>query len=113
MAEANRKNIYAIDPGLAFAVAPAGVSDLGSRLEDTVYLELRRRIRGARDGAISYYVTQGGHEVDFVVGDPETEHAVQLVQGCADFGAPGTRERHHVHAQRPSPNCYSPKASCR
>ncbi|MDZ4655079.1 MAG: ATP-binding protein [Coriobacteriia bacterium] len=91
--EANPKKVYAIDPGLAFAVAPAGVSDLGARLENAVYLELRRRLRGTRDGIISYYSTGAGHEVDFIVGDPEVGQATQLVQVCADFSQADTRER--------------------
>ncbi|MCG2807165.1 MAG: ATP-binding protein, partial [Coriobacteriia bacterium] len=91
--EANPKKVYAIDPGLAFAVSPAGVSNLGARLENAVYLELRRRLRGTRDGAISYYSTDAGAEVDFIVGDTETGHATQLLQVCADMSKTSTRER--------------------
>jgi len=91
--EANPKKVYAIDPGLAFAVSPAGVSNLGARLENAVYLELRRRLRGTRDGALSYYSTAAGSEVDFVVGDPETGHATQLLQVCADISGASTRRR--------------------
>ena len=91
--EANPKKVYAIDPGLAFAVSPAGVSNLGARLENAVYLELRRRLRGTRDGALSYYSTAAGSEVDFVVGDPETGHATQLLQVCADMSGASTRGR--------------------
>jgi predicted AAA+ superfamily ATPase len=91
--EVNPKKVYAIDPGLAFAVAPAGVSNLGARLENTVYLELRRRLHGAREGTISYYSTAAGHEVDFIVGDAELGLATQLVQVCADLAKGETRER--------------------
>lgn len=91
--ESNPRKIYAVDPGLAFAVAPAGVSDAGARLENTVYLELRRRLRGSRDGMISYYSTGAAHEVDFIVGDPELGHGRQLVQVCASLAQPGARER--------------------
>ncbi len=91
--EANPKKAYAIDPGLAFAVSPAGVSNLGARLENAVYLELRRRLRGTRDGAISHYSTSAGSEVDFIVGDPEAGQATQLVQVCADMSKATTRER--------------------
>ncbi len=91
--EANPKKVYAIDPGLAFAVSPVGVSNLGARLENSVYLELRRRLRGTRDGAISYYSTASGSEVDFIVGDPESGHATGLVQVCADMLKTSTRER--------------------
>lgn len=91
--EANPRKVYAIDPGLAFAVAHAGVSNLGARLENAVYLELRRRLHGTRDGVISYYSTKTGHEVDFIVGDPETGHATQLVQVCTDLAQVDTRQR--------------------
>ena len=91
--EANPKKVYAIDPGLAFAVAPAGVSNLGARLENSVYLELRRRLRGAREGVISYYSTEAGNEVDFIVGDPETGQSTQILQVCTDMSAAKTRER--------------------
>jgi predicted AAA+ superfamily ATPase len=91
--EANPKKVYAVDPGLAFAVAHAGVSNLGARLEDAVYLQLRRGLHGTRDGVISYYSTEAGHEVDFIVGDPETGHATQLVQVCADLAQADTRQR--------------------
>lgn len=91
--EVNPKKVYAVDPGLAFAVAPAGVSNLGARLENAVYLELRRRYRGGREGTISYYSTSSRREVDFVVGDAATGHATALVQVCADASDPATRER--------------------
>lgn len=91
--EANPRKVYAVDPGLAFAVSPAGVSNLGARLENCVYLELRRRLRGTRDGAISYYSTAAGNEVDFIVGDPGTDQTSQLVQVCADISRADTRER--------------------
>ena len=91
--ESNSKKVYAIDPGLAFAVAPVGVSNIGARLENAVYLELRRRLRGSRDGVISYYSTGAGHEVDFIVGDPEVGQATQLIQVCADLSGASTRER--------------------
>ncbi|KAF0209428.1 MAG: ATP-binding protein [Actinomycetota bacterium] len=91
--EVNPKKVYAIDPGLAFAVSPAGVSNLGARLENAVYLELRRRLQGTRDGAISYYSTAAGHEIDFIIGDPETGQSTQLLQVCADLSTANTRER--------------------
>ena len=62
--------VYAIDPGLALANSKAGVSERGQRLENAVYLELRRRHPAERDGAISMVRTKAqGHEVDFAVGD--------------------------------------------
>jgi hypothetical protein len=91
--EANPRKAYAIDPGLAFAMAPVGTSNQGARLENAVYLELRRRLRGTREGAISYYSTSSGYEVDFIVGHAESAAATQLVQVCADLSLAETRDR--------------------
>lgn len=90
---ANPRKIYAIDPGLFFAISPAGVSNRGARLENAVYIELRRRVRASREGTISYYMTKAGHEVDFVVGDNVNGKASQLLQVCSDLSHSATRER--------------------
>jgi predicted AAA+ superfamily ATPase len=90
---ATPKKAYAVDPGLARAVSHVTADDLGSRLETTVYLELRRRTRDRREGGVSYYVTQSGREVDFVVGDAEESRATALLQVCAEMGQGDTRCR--------------------
>lgn len=87
------KKAYAIDPGLAFAVSHALSQDVGARLETAVYLECRRRLGRAREGAISYFVTRGGHEVDFVLGDVGEAHVSELIQVCADLSDAQTRAR--------------------
>jgi predicted AAA+ superfamily ATPase len=51
-----------------------------------VYLELRRR-----GGAVSYYVTESGFEVDFFV--ERDDGTRELVQACADTSEPATLER--------------------
>ncbi|MDP2181981.1 MAG: ATP-binding protein [Actinomycetota bacterium] len=84
------RKIYAIDPGLALAVSVAAAENVGARLETAVYVELRRRLGRLRDGAISYYVTQSGHEVDFVIGDVEAGTSRELVQVCAEPGSEAT-----------------------
>ena len=62
--------LYAIDPGLALANSRASFTDEGQRLENAVYLELRRRLVGMRKDEISSYKTKlHGFEIDFVVGD--------------------------------------------
>lgn len=91
--QTNPRKVYAIDPGLAHAVSHVSSEDLGQRLETAVYLELRRRTAIGRDGAISYYLTSEGREIDFVVGDPEFETASALFQVCADLGTPKARAR--------------------
>ena len=66
---------------------------MGSRLENAVYLHLRRSLMGARDSSISYYATKAGHEVDFIVGASDLDHVSRLLQVTADMSDPATRER--------------------
>lgn len=88
------RKMYAIDPGLALATSVAVAENVGARLETAVYVELRRRLGRLREGAISYYLTSDGHEVDFVLGDVfEGGAARELVQVCADVAEPSTLER--------------------
>jgi predicted AAA+ superfamily ATPase len=91
--QVNPRKIYAIDPGLVRAMSHVAAVDYGVRLENMVYLELRRRLTADFDGAISYYTTAAGREVDFVVGDPDEGSVKQLIQVCASIKEPGTRER--------------------
>lgn len=87
------RKVYAVDPGLASALSLATTRDIGVRLETAVYLELRRRLGRAREGAISYYTTSEGHEVDFVVGDAEQGETASILQVSADLTDPPTRHR--------------------
>lgn len=76
-----RPKIYAVDPGIALASSRAGACERGQRLEDAVYLELRRRHPSMRDGGISMLHTkQHGYEIDFVVGDTLEQEAFRLIQ---------------------------------
>ncbi len=43
------KEVFALDPGLAFAVSPPDTLNFGARPENAVFLELRRRLRRSRD----------------------------------------------------------------
>lgn len=79
-----RSKAYAIDPGLALANSRANANDRGQRLENAVYLELRRRAVGARKDAISSFKTDAhGYEIDFVTGDA-LDGALDLYQVCDD-----------------------------
>jgi uncharacterized protein len=89
----NPRKLYVIDPGLAGAMSHLTATDVGARLENAVFLELRRRHGRLVLGQISYYLTASGHEVDFVVGDIFEQRAGRLVQACADLSDPPTRER--------------------
>lgn len=86
--------IYAIDPGLVTASSMANVRDDGQRLEDAVYLELRRRTVGfRRDGISSCRTKTHGYEVDFVVGDALEHEQYELYQVTAHMDDPKTVER--------------------
>jgi predicted AAA+ superfamily ATPase len=89
----NARKLYAIDPGLAAAMSHVTATDAGARLENAVFLELRRRRGRLLQGQVSYYLTASGHEVDFVVGDVFEQRAGRLVQSCASLADPVTRER--------------------
>jgi predicted AAA+ superfamily ATPase len=63
-----------------------GRSNLGHGLETAVLLELERRRT-----EVSYVKTPQGLEVDFLARYPSGE--VELIQVCAEAGAPGTAQR--------------------
>ena len=77
------RKAYLVDHGLASAFTFRG--DLGHRLENAVYCELRRRRY-----SVAYAVTAQGQEVDFV-----TERAGErrILQVCADAADKETRLR--------------------
>jgi len=89
----NPRKLYAIDPGLAAAMSHVTATDVGARLENAVFLELRRRHGRLLQGQVSYYLTASGREVDFVVGDLFEQRAGRLVQVCASLAEPTTRSR--------------------
>jgi len=91
--QVNPRKIYAVDPGLVRAMSFVTATDRGARLENMVYLELRRRLQRVYEGSISYYLTASGREVDFILGDPDQGRAEQLIQVCTSLADPATRDR--------------------
>lgn len=86
--------VYAIDPGLAIANSKAYTNDMGQRLENAIYLELRRRNTSSRNEAITSLRTKSqGHEVDFAVGDVLFGEDLELYQVCADVNDSKTLNR--------------------
>lgn len=83
----NPRKVYAIDGGLLNAMSLSMTDDRGARLENLVYLHLRRT--GSR---AEYYLTASGAEVDFVV-QPEGRGGRRLIQVCWDLGDAKTRAR--------------------
>lgn len=81
------RKVYAIDTGLVQAVSWRMAEARGVLLENVVFLALRRQ------GKVTYYRTQQGHEVDFV--REKASGRPELVQVCEDLSAPGVREREY------------------
>lgn len=93
----NPKKIYCVDHALVASVSPGILVNSGHRLENLVFLALRRVYP-----ALFYYRTAGGREVDFVVpgpagtraaSGPERRRARMLVQACESLADPRTRKR--------------------
>jgi len=92
----NPRKLYAVDPGLAWAMSHVTAVDTGARLENVVFLHLRRAHGRLLQGEIAYYLTASGREVDFVVGDLFEQRAGRLVQASATLADPATRTREVV-----------------
>ena len=82
----NPRKIYAIDPGLVKACSRKIRSEWGHLLENFVFLELRRSA-----DTIEYYITEKGHEVDFLVTDRTGQRS--LIQVSSDMTAQDTKKR--------------------
>ncbi len=83
------KKIYSIDLGLSSALSTRLISDLGLRLENLVFLELKRR------GYEIFTWTDPTYEVDFLIRDGGD--AIALIQVCYDLSDMKTKKR-EVHA---------------
>ena len=93
-ATTSSQKVYVIDPGLALASARVNTNALGQRLEDCIYLELRRRVSLGRTDTVSTYRTKDGNlEVDFVVGDALAQDTFGLYQVSADVSDQRTLKR--------------------
>jgi len=80
----SNKKIYAIDNGLRNKVSFRLGSDLGQLLENTIFIELKRR-----GVDIWYYKTKNNLEIDFLWFNNEPE----LLQICYDLSSPSTFKR--------------------
>lgn len=69
----NPKKVYAIDLGLVTAISPSFSENLGRKLENLIYLHLRRKFSSI------YYFNEKG-ECDFVV--TQKDKVILLVQVC-------------------------------
>ncbi len=85
--QSNPRKAYPVDPALSRTAAFAKPEDVGHRLENLVYLELRRR--GVTE--LGYVLTSDGFEVDFCGRSDGGD--VRLVQVCAHLSDSETRTR--------------------
>lgn len=82
----NARKVYPVDAAMIHAFDASGRGNTGHALETAVFHELDRRAR-----EIGYVKTAEGHEVDFLA--RYHDGSQELVQVCADHGAPGVLER--------------------
>lgn len=80
------KKIYAIDNGLANAVAFQFSKNYGHFLENLVFLQLRRHNK-----EVFYYKTRNNLEVDFIIRQGRDIH--QLIQVAEHIDSPKTKQR--------------------
>lgn len=94
--QVNPRKVYAVDPGLAAAVAHPSVDDTGYLLENAVYLELRRRFSRLHEESVSYFSDRAGN-ADFVVDSGDGEPRV--LQVCVSSRDDRTLARELVGAE--------------
>ncbi|MFH1463229.1 MAG: ATP-binding protein [Pseudomonadota bacterium] len=85
--QSNPRKAYPVDPALSRVVAFAKPGDVGHRIENLVYLELRRR--GCDE--LGYVDTSAGFEVDFCGRNLDGD--LLLVQVCTTLSEAETRAR--------------------
>ena len=85
----NYRKIYSVDWSLADAVAKGGGLGISRKLENAVFVELRRR-----GNEVAYYKTRKGYEIDFVTTSrTNRSKGVELLQVCYSMDTPETLER--------------------
>ena len=84
--------VYAEDPGLLCALAPATSDGLTRALETAVYLEMRRRA-SSRVGSIALLKLKSGKEINFIEGDEAFGIAYELIQVSFNMDNEVTRQR--------------------
>jgi predicted AAA+ superfamily ATPase len=84
----NPDKFYGIDPGLYNAVSFRLSNNLGPLIENIVFLQLKRGLRGIDE--LFYYKTRTGKEVDFLLKKRET---IELIQVSYDLGDKRTFQR--------------------
>ena len=81
----NDKKVYIADHAMAASVVGGLSSDFGQRMENIIFLHLRRETQ-----EVFYYRTRSGYEVDFCTGK---DNDLKLIQVCKDLSNEETRTR--------------------
>ena len=81
----NDKKVFIADHAMASSVTGSLSQDYGSKMENIVFLHLRRETAD-----VFYYKTRSGREVDFAVG-PDND--ISLIQVCKDVSSEETLTR--------------------
>jgi len=84
--QVNPKKVYSVDPGVITAYSVKRDFEKASRLENGVFMHLRRSFNN-----ICYYKTSQQKEVDFIVTTPRGE--LLAIQACAEMKEAPTRKR--------------------
>jgi uncharacterized protein len=84
----NPNKFYGIDPGLYHSVSFRLTENPGPLIENIVFLELRRRLRGLEE--LFYYKTRTGKEIDFLLNE---RGKITLIQVCYDLANDKTFKR--------------------
>ncbi len=84
----NPDKFYGIDPGLYHSVSFSISENMGPLIENIVFLELKRRLKGVDE--LFYYKTRTGTEIDFVV---KKRKKINLIQVCYDMSNESTFHR--------------------
>jgi predicted AAA+ superfamily ATPase len=83
--ELGEKKIYAIDTGLCNAVEYKFSEDMGKALENSIFLELKKR------GRQIFYYRDDSCECDFLIAD--RGKIIEAIQVCFDLSIPETKKR--------------------
>ncbi|MCP5106782.1 MAG: ATP-binding protein [bacterium] len=78
----NPNKYYGIDTGLYNAVSFSISENFGPLIENIVFLELKRRLRGVQE--LFYYKTSSGKEIDFLLKDRGTIRLIQVSYDLSD-----------------------------
>lgn len=84
----NYRKVYPVDWALANSVALGEGIDITRQFENLIFIELKRR-----KNFISYYKTEEGYEIDFVIQDKNRRRAPEIIQVCYELSSKDVFER--------------------